>query len=268
MATIRAALMRAPTHILGMDETGDHVMQYAGRPQPAPADIFLLCACLFEVKAYTDFAERLKALKQHYLGRTDLSLVSSQIRRREGVFSFLSGEDRRCQFQEAIAAMIRETDFLIFAAAIDKNRLWSRYKDNAYSPYDLSLAFIMKRVATHLSGAGARVRTIAECRGPRPDNDLRLEFARLLRMGTRWVSAERMQDCFAFPLMCRPKKDNVPALQMADLVAYPLAHRLRFPDARRKDFVLLEGKLHRAGKRTWGAGLKVFPDANASDYGL
>src|SRR2546425_1263292 len=68
------------------------------------------------------------------------------------------------------------------------NRHWDRYKKRAVSPYDLCLTFILERVALCLSSQNAHVQVIAESRGRREDNALRLEFARLLQAGA-YVSA-------------------------------------------------------------------------------
>jgi hypothetical protein len=40
------------------------------------------------------------------------------------------------------------------------------------------------------------------------------------------------------------------------------------PESRRKDFAIVQMKLYRSWKGVWGVGLKMFPDARASDYGL
>jgi hypothetical protein len=250
-----------------LDESGDPTMNYSDREQPQPPEIFLLCGCLFEYDVYTDFARALKEFKRRHLRSPDIPLVSSQIRRWHGPFAFLKDDDKRLLFHNELAALIQETSFTVFAVGIDKWRHWAHYQ-RAVSPYDLSLAFIMERVTMCVGPSKGWVKAVAECRGREPDRQLRGEFHRLLTRGTRYVSADRLQGRFLPALECWPKKQNVPGLQLADLVAYPLANRLCHPEGRRKDFDLVREKLYRSRKGIWGAGLKVFPPAAASDHGL
>jgi uncharacterized protein DUF3800 len=138
----------------------------------------------------------------------------------------------------------------------------------AWSPYNLSLAFILERVTKVAEDAGGRVHVVAEGRGRPEDDALRREFARLRAEGTRYVAGARIRACFTRRIEFRRKRHNIPGLQMADLVAYPIANRLCYPMSRRIDFAIVQAKLHRSSRGVWGAGLKVFPAANAADYGL
>jgi hypothetical protein len=254
--------------VLFLDETGDPSMDYSRRGQPQMPEVFLLCGCLFDTQAYSQLEGAIRDLKLRHLGRTDLPLVSRQLRKHKGVFAFLDDDAKRQAFYNDIGALFRDAPFTVLAAAIDKYRYWQRYGDGSLPPYQLALAFLMERTIMCVSGRDVRVRVIAESRGRREDNELRFEFDRLLRQGTVFIPARRFRRCFLAPLEFRTKKQNVAGLQMADLAAYPLANRLCHPESRRIDFEIVYAKLHRMEERIWGIGLKVFPEAVSADYGL
>jgi hypothetical protein len=257
-----------PSYLLFLDESGDPTMNYAGRAATQPPEIFLLCGCLFTAEGHAQLLPALDHLKQRHLGRTDVSLVSRQIRKQKGPFTFLIDPIKRAAFYADTGAVIQQARFTVFAAGIDKLRHWERYGAAAWSPYNLSLAFILERVTKVVEDAGERAHIIAEGRGRPEDDALRLEFARLRKEGTRYVAAERIRACFTRRIEFRRKRDNITGLQMADLVAYPIANRLCYPTSRRIDFAIVQAKLHRSSRGVWGSGLKVFPAAKAADYGL
>jgi hypothetical protein len=83
-----------------------------------------------------------------------------------------------------------------------------------------------------------------------------------------YFAAERFRNCFLPELVFRRKQQNDPGLQIADLVAYPLSQRLRFPESRSPAFEVVWEKLYASRQRVWGYGLKVFPAASPADFGL
>jgi hypothetical protein len=256
-----------PDYGLFLDESGDPTMMYAGREPPVPPEVFLLCGCMFGRAAYEQVRADLRDFKERHLGRTDVPLVSRQLRKHKGAFAFLDDPDKERSFQQDIAALIQKAEFTAFAAGIDKYRHWLQYGSRATSPYDLGLTFILERVALCPARENTKVQVIAESRGSREDNALRLAFSRLLQTGS-YVSGERLRACFLPNLKFLAKRQNIAGLQIADLVAYPLANRICHPTSRRKDFAVVETKLYRSDRGAWGMGLKVFPRANRTDYGL
>jgi hypothetical protein len=257
-----------PSYLLFLDESGDPTLNYAGRTAAQSPEIFLLCGCLFTAEEHAQLRPALDDLKQRHLGRTDVSLVSRQIRKQKAPFTFLVDPLKRMAFYADTGAVIQQAHFTVFAAGIDKFRHWERYGASAWSPYNLSLAFILERVTRVVEDAGGRVHVIAEGRGRLEDDALRLEFARLRTQGTRYVAAKRIRTCFTRRIEFRRKRDNIAGLQMTDLVAYPIANRLCYPASRRIDFAIVQAKLYRSSRGVWGAGLKVFPAARAADFGL
>lgn len=262
--------MTRPRHVLFIDESGNHAMDYAKRPPPSgDRDLFVLCGCLCRVEEVQELDERVDSLKRRFGLPTETAITSRRIRKREGAFAFLNDSEKRESFLRAVSDVVAEAPFIAFAVVIDKWRHWQRYQHRAAHPYDLSLQFMLERVCVHAMRADASVQVIAESRGRREDAELRLEYERILRDGTSYGAAAHFRRTFEAPMGFRRKADNVAGLQLADLVAYPIHQRLRYPDSRYPSFEAVSQKLDRTRHgRLWGAGLKVFPDANASDFGL
>ena len=82
------------------------------------------------------------------------------------------------------------------------------------------------------------------------------------------MSRDRFRRCLVSPLATVPKLANRPGLQLADLVAYPLAQRLRYPGNESPALAVVWRKLYCSRQGVWGAGLKVFPPARPEEYGL
>jgi hypothetical protein len=256
------------THVLYLDENGDHSMKFAGRQAPRPPELFMLCGCLLRTNEVRRLSDSVDALKASHLGRTDVVLMSRQIRKQEGPFTFPGDAAAREAFLAAITALVEQSKVTVFGSAIDKFRHWRRYGESAVSPYDLSLEFIMERVTICLCGKDARVQVVVESRGQREDRKLGGEFDRLLRDGSRYMTGARLRGCFLPGPAFHRKMENIAGLQLADLVAYPLFQRLRYPTSPNPAFDVVARKLHRCSSGVWGAGLKVFPAARASDYRL
>lgn len=104
--------------------------------------------------------------------------------------------------------------------------------------------------------AKLRVHIIAEARGKREDDELRLSFLNTVTYGTEFVPAARFRK-ITFHLQFKPKAMNVVGTQLADLAAYPIARYVINPgkplpayEVVRKRFYVGPGWIH---------GLKIFP---------
>lgn len=257
-----------PKYHLFLDETGNHSQQIGAEDSDDPQSLFLLCGCLLRATALPALEASLAALKSRYPCAPGTVLVSRQIRRRLPPLEFLNDPELRAEFLADVTAWVSGAPCIVYAAAIDRARHKQQYGEYAGSPYDLSLEFILERVAMTPLTPGRTVRVTAESRGRREDAALRAEFQRLLDEGGRYLEAARFRSRFLPPLVTVQKLAAVAGLQLADLVAYPLAQRLRNPQANNPAFDVVRPKLHRSRKGIWGAGLKVFPPTEPGVYGL
>jgi hypothetical protein len=143
----------------------------------------------------------------------------------------------------------------IIASAIRKDLLVDRY---AYpnNPYEVALGFGLERIARWLSRKGATGATpvIVECRGKREDDELELAFRRVCD------GANYGREKFFLEAHFVPKSANAPGLQIADLVARPIARHIMDPKQANRAYAVIEKKLDRnPSGNVLGWGLKIFP---------
>ena len=151
-----------------------------------------------------------------------------------------------------------DSEYALIASVIRKQSHKDRYGLWAENPYDLALKFALERLLPLLEDAGQNeVQIVAEARGRREDNELRLTFLRTINEGTEYISAERFRKIKFRPLQFKPKTMNIIGTQMADLAAYPIARHVLDPQKPNPAYEIIKSKFY-AG-RGWVRGLKVFP---------
>ena len=97
---------------------------------------------------------------------------------------------------------------------------------------------------------------VIERRGKREDKQLDDHFQRIVGKGTGKLTAEVIsQFCPSFTF--RNKKENINGLQLADLIAYPIARNVIEPNRANPAYDVLEGKIYR--KEGHLQGLRIYP---------
>ncbi|MBU0513923.1 MAG: DUF3800 domain-containing protein [Proteobacteria bacterium] len=254
--------------VMFVDETGDHNMQSIDPNY----SVFGLVGCVFERAYYRAVARPMvDAFKVRFFGASDIVLHSRDIRKHQGVFAFLGDSKRKIEFYEALNDMMRQLDFTILAVVILKSDHLRLYGQQAQHPYHLALSFIVERyerLVQRLGGGASTGYVLAESRGEKEDRLLKDEYQRLSSSGTYYQGLGNITG-----LWMRKKEDNIVGLQVADLVAYPIAVKTLRPGLTQKSFdVLFEsGKIDgrpSAPSRILGYGLKVFPQPTFDHYSL
>jgi hypothetical protein len=241
-------------YIVFVDESGDHGMRNMGDANA----LFVLAAVLFKKDDYVFTATpQIAAFKFRHFGHDAAVLHSREIRKREPPFQFLLNAEKREVFLADLTATLAAIPFQIVATIIDKRRLEAAYAvpDN---PYELALKFCLERIDLELEGrvpAGSTTCFVCESRGKNEDRDLEVAFRRICdgdNHGRRKL---------AFDVVFSRKVENVPGIQIADLVAYPIGRRHLTPDRDDPATALVLKKLRRSpwGDRAEGFGVKVFP---------
>lgn len=245
-------------YLLFLDESGHHGLKTISEQYP----ILLLCGCLIEETYYhTRFLKDLNELKDKYFHSTDIIFHSRDIRKWQKDFVVLGDPKLRSRFYQDLDNTIESLDFTIIASAIIKSDLIKAYGPQANNPYDLSLAFILERtvfLTDHLKCE--KVTVIAEARGKKEDAQLHSQYQLILNNGSSFVSSDRFQKRFT-DIDFKKKQENVLGTQLCDLVAYPLATKVVFPDRENLAFRVVEKKIYRQfpGGDYLGYGLKIFP---------
>jgi len=245
-------------YIMFLDESGDHNLANIDPGFP----VFCLTGCIFEHDYYHQFVrQKVDDFKQHWFGTTEVILLSRDIRKHQGAFTFLGNESRREEFYNALNGLLSGLAFTIVAVVILKRTHLQEYGGRARHPYHLSLAFIMERYSMMLRRRAANNTgyIIAESRNPNDDRLLKDEFQRVRHQGTFYQS-----DLANITTMwMEKKKANIIGLQIADLAAYPIAAQVLRPDVPHKSFLVLRPKIDAApehkGRKILGYGLKIFP---------
>ena len=92
-------------------------------------------------------------------------------------------------------------------------------------------------------GVGAHIEGMLECRGKEEDKALSQGYNSLRENGTFWVTSERMKSTIK-KLTFVHKTANIIGLQIADLVAYPIACHILRPDVPNPAFDILRKNIY------------------------
>jgi uncharacterized protein DUF3800 len=242
----------ASEFIVFVDESGDHGLATIDPQFP----VFVLAFCIFRKSDYSrGLLPAMTDFKFASFGHDQVILHERDIRKDIGDFSILRDPQRKAAFLEDLTALIESTAMTVVASAIRKDRLVDHF-EVPNNPYEIALDFGLKRVAEVLRRRKAigTISVVIECRGKREDDELELEFRRICNK----ASYRRQQ--FTLEPRFVPKSANAPGLQIADLVARPIARYVMNPAQMNRAYSVIEKKLDRnpAGS-VFGFGLKVFP---------
>lgn len=247
-------------YVLFMDESGDHNLQNIDPEFP----VFCLVGCIFERGYYHRIARpQVDAFKMRFWNDANVILHSREIRKHHGAFSFLGDPDRREEFYAALNDLMAGLDFVILGIVILKRAHLNEYGIQARHPYHLSLEFIMERYSLLMRkwGADSTGYIMAESRGRQPDLLLKEEYRRL-EAGTLYHNITGF--------WMEKKEANITGLQIADLVAYPIAAKVLRTDTEQQAFDVLLPKIDAAlwpkGGSILGYGLKIFPQPMFEHY--
>ena len=240
-------------YIVYVDESGDHGLRHIDRNSP----YFVLAFCIFEKTNYLrEIVPAIQSLKFEFFGHDMVILHESDIRKSRGPFSLLLNAGVRRRFFDALNSCVGGAQFKIVASCIDKRGFLERRGDGE-NPYHVAMEFGLERVFLELQSnrqVGMKNPVIFECRGKREDAALELEFRRILDQ-TRMEGMASTLD-----IVLANKQVNSAGLQLADMVARPIARHLHRPDQPNRAFEILSQKFRRSpGGEIEGWGLKCYP---------
>jgi hypothetical protein len=244
--------VKASEFIVFVDESGDHGVATIDPEFP----VFLLAFCVMRKSDYSrSLLPALTEFKFAHFGHDQVILHERDIRKDVGDFSILRDPQRKAAFIDELTSLLAATSMTIVASAIRKDLLVRRF-EFPNNPYKIALDFGLKRVANVLrqKEATGTIPVIIECRGKREDDELELEFRRICNK----ASYRRQQ--FTLEPRFVPKSANAPGLQVADLIARPIARYVMKPAQINRAYAVIEKKLDRGPSGDiFGWGLKVFP---------
>ena len=242
-------------YYLFIDESGDHGLVTLDPSFP----VFLLCGLLTSEENYLKTRDAMNVIKREFWLNKEVILHSRDIRKCEKEFQILFDIDLKAKFYAKINDVIENSKYRILASAIDKEKYINTYGKLSNDVYELALSFIIERgifCLDEVKDCTKQLEIVIEKRGRTEDKKLEEHFQRLISRGTSYVSAERLQEV-GVKISFRDKKENINGLQLADLIAYPIARYVIEPKRANPAFDVLEKKIYTKNNKRYG--LKIFP---------
>ena len=241
------------TYYLFLDESGDHGLSNINTFFP----VFLLCGVLFERGGYEQCRDEINEVKEKFWGNKEVIFHSSDIRRCRKEFQILLDLDLKADFIKDINTIITGNHYTVFADGIQKETFIKKY-GKLSKVYELCLSFIIEKTFFYLSSipTNKRLFIVIEKRGKKEDRALQEYIYKVIDRGTNYVSSAQLQS-LNIKIEFRAKSDNVNGLQIADLIAYPIARYVINKKAANPAFDVLYPKIYRKGESVYG--LKTFP---------
>lgn len=212
---------------LYIDETGTQTLKQTG------IDRYL---CLMAVVMRVDIHDkvltpRLQDIKTDLFGHSPTSPVILHRRdmvKREPPFDILEDERVAFEFNTRWAALVRESQYIAMASAIDKHAHLEKYKVWQYDPYHYCLECLLERYVKWLNRHGFVGDVLVESRGKGPDKRLKAAYKRFYINGGDHLSASVIHARLTSgELKLAMKQEDVAAHQLADSLAHPTLKYMR-----------------------------------------
>lgn len=237
-------------YIVFADESGDHGLVSINPQFP----VFALAFCVVKVDDYINsVVPDMQRLKFSTWGHDSVIFHERDIRKSEKDFvPFRIDPVRRANFLDGLNSVMDKVRMNIIASVIDKNSLAREYETPS-NPYEIALLLCMERLLRHLldeGQLGKTVHIVFESRGKREDADLEAEFRKICagQVGSDFRDMDFTEICFE-PIFTRKSANSV-GLQLADLVARPIALSVLRPNQDNRAYDIIRPKI-------WD--LEIFP---------
>ena len=237
-----------------LDESGDHGL---GNIDPS-FPVFVLCGVLISDEEYNKMKKMVNDLKNKFWGNTNVILHSRDIRKCNNEFQILFDLSTKKDFYEDINKIMTDIDYEIIVSAIKKEEFIKRHGKLKDDVYEIALSFIMERAIFCLDTKNevSSLEIGIEKRGPKEDQKLSKHIETIRSNGTYYVDSSRFRKVGSKPHFFS-KKENISGLQIADLLAYPIARYVIDETRANPSFNLIRGKIYTRNGRVFG--LKIFP---------
>lgn len=243
------------TYYLFIDESGDHGLTTLNPNFP----VFLLCGILIPENEYFLIRNQMNLIKKEFWKAKEVVFHSRDIRKCEKEFQILFDMELKAAFYLQLNSCIKNGNYTIIASAIRKDKYIQKFGRLSNDVYELALSFIIERSVFYLDEIKNQEKTlhiVIERRGKKEDKKLDEHFQRLVARGTGYVDANRLKEVNP-NIHFRNKKENVNGLQLADLIAYPMARYVIDPYRANPAFDIVAPKIYKKNGKRYG--LKIFP---------
>jgi hypothetical protein len=217
--------------VLYIDETGDHSLSKIDRSYP----IFLLSGIIVDQDYHDgELTEALNAFKMRHFATKEIVLHAKEMTHPQSAKSreymkFMDAEFRK-SFYKGFEQFLKNSNVSIVACVIMKNKHFANYGLEAKDPYLLSFDNLINRLVFDLSD-NQKGRIIAESRNSVLDNQLEIAYLATRVEGTNKIQPAELKLKLESSITFQQKSDNSAGLQIADMVASPIArHFLGKPE--------------------------------------
>lgn len=241
-------------YFLFIDESGDHGLVKLDPSFP----VFLLCGIICSQENYENIRKRFNEIKEKFWQEKKVIFHSRDIRKCENEFQILFNLDLKKDFYKMLNASMNDCSYRVISSAIEKEKYIKNFGKLSNDVYELALSFIIERAVFSLDeiNGDKELDIIIEKRGAKEDRKLYEHFQRLLARGTGYVSAERLK-AIDIKILFKSKKENINGLQLADLIAYPIARFVIDKERANPAFEVIQNKIYKKGNKIYG--LKIYP---------
>lgn len=252
-------------YIIYVDESGDHSLTSIDPSYP----VFVLTFCIVHKQEYADkIVPAVKKMKFDIFGHDDIILHEHEIRKSKNDFTLLMNPEKREIFHSRLHEIMTEAPISIIATVINKKALLGKYA-SPYNPYHIALGLCLERASQFLAAKGQESRLnhiIVESRGKNEDQDLELQFRRIIQPSLLNMGANSLRYQLAgvpYELRFTKKTANMAGLQLADMTARPIGRYVMDPSQPNRAMDTIKDKLLKTGGQGSESfidfGLKVFP---------
>lgn len=241
-------------YYLFLDESGDHGLAKYDPDFP----VFLLCGVLVKEDDYENIRQEINVLKQSIWGNKEVIFHSRDIRKCEKEFQKLFDLEIKRVFYNELNRIVAESHYYIIASVIQKEPFIQKFGKLEDDIYEIALSFVIEQAIVVLQNidSTAQLSIVIEKRGKKEDKQLDDHFQKLLAVGTGILTSEQVNQ-FNLSFTFRNKKENINGLQLADLVAYPIARNIIEPKRANPAFDVLVEKIYK--KHGNLEGLRIYP---------
>ena len=245
-------------YFLFLDECGDHSLS-----QVDPCfGIFTLCGVLINEKDYQEFCNDLSSIKLKYWGENKKIIFHSRdIRKCQKGFEILFNLNVKKEFYESLNSLMLNTNYKIITTNILKENYIKKF-GKMNDVYAVSLSSIIERTIIFLDDLknkkknDIKLEILVERRGEKEDKNLLKYYNELCDLGSYYAPSQKMKE-FIDSFHFKWKKDDIAGLQLADLLAYPIANFVLDKNSVNLAFDVIKDKIMKMEDEI--TGICIFP---------
>lgn len=226
-------------YIVYLDETGDHNLDKTDPEYP----IFGLVPFIAQKDEYANrIVPAIQEFKFKWFGHDMVILHENEIRGQEGIFKFLSEKRLRDEFMEDLCQMFKCLDFVTAPIVVKKQGLLEPIKkrelrEGRFYLYHFCFKYILDYLLQYLPSTETGITFIVcESRGKKEDKELEEEFEKFCQENEGYK---------IFRLKIAKKEVNSTGLQLADLIARPIALNVYRPEQHNRAYEIIKEKIFR-----------------------